>query len=63
MVPDGDKSVWLRMLAKDSAPLNGAQVSKGDEVCILDKTTVDDTEWMWIKVGRKKGWLRAEYVA
>ena len=57
-----DASIWLRLLACEDAPLNGAQVDVGETVEVLDRTDTQGTTWVWVKAGRKKGWVRSEYV-
>ena len=49
----------LRVDGAESSKLNGAFVMEGDEVEVL---ATNDLGFSWIKVGRKKGWLRSEYL-
>jgi hypothetical protein len=45
--------------AKD---FNGAIVAKGDVVEILPSESSEGTEFHYIKIGRKKGFIKAAYV-
>ena len=49
----------LRIDGIESSKMNGAFVQTWDEVEVL---ATNDLGFSWIKVGRKKGWLRSEYL-
>ena len=49
----------LRIDGAESSKMNGAFVMDWDEVQVL---ATNDLGFSWIKVGRKKGWLRSEYL-
>ena len=49
----------LRIDGAESSQMNGAFVMAWDEVQVL---ATNDLGFSWIKVGRKKGWLRSEYL-
>ena len=49
----------LRVDGTEGGKMNGAFVMEWDEVQVL---ATNDLGFSWIKVGRKKGWLRSEYL-
>ncbi len=49
----------LRINGADSSKFNGAFVLEWDEVQVL---ATNDVGFSWVKVGKKKGWLRSEYL-
>ena len=49
----------LRVDGAEGGKMNGAFVMEWDEVQVL---ATNDLGFSWIKVGRKKGWLRSEYL-
>lgn len=61
--PDDD-AIQLRMKGEETSPLNGASVDNRDEVLVLETiTSVFGTEFSLVKAGRKKGYMRAAYLA
>ena len=58
----GSQHVWLRASPLNSSALNGVQVTAGDKVEVLARvTSADGLDFVHIKAGRKKGYLRSEY--
>ncbi len=60
-----DEPVCLRVRATvdgGAKDFNGASVSKGDMVEILCSETTETIEFHYIKAGRKKGFIKAEYL-
>ena len=61
-----DEPVSLRVRATlDATPkdFNGALVSCHDDIEILMDETVGATQFYYVKCGRKKGFIKADYVA
>ena len=60
--PDDD-AIQLRMKGEESSPLNGASLDNKDEVLVLETiTSAFGTDFMLVKAGRKKGYVRAAYL-
>ena len=60
--PDDD-AIQLRMKGDESSPLNGASLDNKDEVLVLETiTSAFGTDFMLVKAGRKKGYVRAAYL-
>ena len=63
VVAEGITELRTRATLDGSAKdFNGAMVSKDDEVQILLSETTEGIEFYYIMVGRKRGFIRAEYV-
>ena len=60
--PDDD-AIQLRMKGEESSPLNGASLDNKDEVLVLETVkSALGTDFMLVKAGRKKGFVRAAYL-
>ena len=64
IVADAPVSLRVRAtLDSNSKDFNGALVCRLDEVEILMSETVEGTVFYYIKAGKKKGFIKADYVA
>ena len=58
----GISTLWLRTSPLDDSALNGVQVAAGDKVEVLARVSSDGLTFVHIKTGRKKGYVRSEYL-
>ena len=59
------EAAGLRSVPLCSAPSNGVQVEKGDQVVLIGVTSpseVQGQEFVFVQVGKKKGYIRLEYL-
>lgn len=59
------EAAGLRSIPLSTAPSNGVHVEKGEQVVLIGVTSpseVQDQEFVFVQVGKKKGYIRLEYL-
>ena len=49
-------------LSDEKRASNGVLLDHGEKVEILVQDTLDNVQFFYVKVGRKKGWIQSKYV-